>query len=49
MNDKRLHDYHKTFQELHILHAKQTVNLRKTVENLNSRIELLEKRINDLE
>ena len=43
MNEERLKDYCKTFQELHILHAQQTVNLRKLVENLNERITVIEK------
>ena len=38
LNEDRLKQYFRTFQELHQLHAKQNENLRKLVENHEKRI-----------
>jgi len=42
LNEERLKQYFKTFQELHQLHAKQTEELRKLVENLHERLTVIE-------
>jgi len=41
VNPKKLKQYLKTFNELHNLHAKQSENLRKLVENHEKRIKEL--------
>ena len=38
LNEERLKQYFKTFQELHQLHAKQNENLRKMIQNHEKRI-----------
>ena len=38
LNEERLKQYFKTFQELHKLHSKQNENLRKLIENHEKRI-----------
>jgi len=45
LNEERLKQYFKVFQELHQLHAKQNSNLRQLVENHEKRIIELTKRI----
>ena len=42
LNEDRLKQYFRTFQELHQLHAKQTEELRKLVENLHERLTVIE-------
>ena len=42
LNEERLKQYFKTFQELHQLHSKQTEELRKLVENLHERLTVIE-------
>ena len=48
--DKRMNidEAVKAFGKLHILHAKQTVNLRKLVENQQKQIDELTKQVNHL-
>jgi len=48
LNEDRLKQYFRTFQELHQLHAKQNENLRKLVENHEKRITALTEKIEDL-
>ena len=48
LNEDRLKQYFRTFQELHQLHAKQNENLRKLVENHEKRIIALTEKIEDL-
>jgi len=48
VNPKKLKQYLKTFNELHNLHAKQSENLRKLVENHEKRIIALTEKIEDL-
>ena len=48
LNEDRLKQYFRTFQELHQLHAKQNKNLRKLVENHEKRISALTEKIEDL-
>ena len=48
LNEDRLKQYFRTFQELHQLHAKQNKNLRKLVENHEKRITALTEKIEDL-
>ena len=48
VNPKKLKQYFKTFNELHNLHAKQTENLRKLLENHEKRIIALTEKIEDL-
>jgi len=48
LNEDRLKQYFRTFQELHQLHAKQNENLRKLVENHEKRITALTEMIEDI-
>ena len=48
VNPKKLKQYFKTFNKLHNLHAKQSENLRKLVENHEKRIIALTEKIEDL-
>ena len=48
LNEDRLKQYFRTFQELHQLHAKQNENLRKLVENHEKRITALTEKIEDI-
>ena len=48
VNPKKLKQYFKAFNELHNLHAKQSKNLRKLVENHEKRITALTEKIEDI-